>query len=100
MARRRMSREQHRLARLTRPPGDWRMAPEAMDRYLLYRLYLLEHEIDGVIRTLERNHVAPYPSTLDDRSMPEDVWSSWASLNYLLRARDNLKDALARGVRT
>jgi hypothetical protein len=100
VAQRRMSREQNRLARAAQPPADWRMAPDAMDRYLLYRLYLLEHQIDGTIRSLERRGVAPYPTAMDDRSMPEDVWSSWASLNYLLRARDDLKDALAHGERT
>ncbi|NLT72923.1 MAG: hypothetical protein GXX94_01835 [Chloroflexi bacterium] len=95
MAQRHMSREQQRLARLAQPDLDWSMAPETMDRYLLYRLYLVEHQIDGIIRSLERNNVAPYPAHLEDRSMPEDVWASWASLNYLLRARDNLRSALA-----
>jgi len=94
MARRCMSREQELLAQVAQPHTDRLMAPEAMRRHLIYQLSLVEYRIGGAIRRLEQPSRAPYPSALDDASIPEQVWASWASLSYLLQARDNLKAAL------
>ena len=99
MARRHLTREQQRLVALAQPHADWHMAPATMDRYLTYRLFIVEHQIDGIIASLERHSAAPYPSALGDH-LPEEVWSSWASLNYLLRARDDLKSVLSRASRS
>ena len=100
MARRLTNRERRSLSWLTQPHADWHMAPKAMNRYLVYRLHLVEFQIDGIISDLEHSARLPFPSTLDDRSLPEGVWTSWASLNYLLQARENLKVALARSDQT
>jgi hypothetical protein len=96
MARLLSARDRVRLSRLAQPHPDRRMAPEAMSRYLTYRLHLVEIEIDGIVQDLGRSAVLPFPAALDDDSLPENVWTSWTSLHYLLQARENLKVALSR----
>lgn len=75
---------------------DWVLSPQAMDRYLAHRLYIVETQIDRLIVDLEHQAGPPFPVDLDDESLPEETWASWASLNYLLHARDSLRDALSR----
>ena len=66
-----------------------------MNRYIQYRLYLVEHQIEKLAQNLEQQDAPPFPTELDDPSFPDDAWASWASLNYLFHVRASLKDALS-----
>jgi hypothetical protein len=91
---------QNREDRLTQemvfPNEDWVMSPSAMRGYLQYRLHIVEHQIDRLFQQLERHDAPPFPTDLEDRAFPAKSWASWAQLNYLMRARDALQDALSR----
>lgn len=78
------------------PNEDWVLTPRAMRGYLQYRLYVLDNQIEKLMSELERRSGPPFPDGLDDRAFPDRSWASWANLNYLLRARELLQDALLR----
>lgn len=75
---------------------DWLLSSQSMRRYLRYRLYLVDAQIERVLSDLQQYDTPPLPEDLGDETFPEEVWASWASLNYLTRARDELHEALAR----
>lgn len=81
--------------------GDKSLSPRSMRAYLQYRLYLLEAQINELAEQLEQGsdesgHLwAPRREPLSDA-----IWASWTSLNYLMSARDALRetiDTLDRG---
>ncbi len=81
--------------------GDKSLSPRSMRAYLQYRLYLLEAQINELAEHLEQGADesgqlwAPRKQPLSD-----ETWASWTSLNYLMNARDALRetiDTLDRG---
>lgn len=81
---------------VTFPNEDWLLSHKAMRSYLQYRLHVVEHQIERLMRELERHDGPPFPADLNDQAYPDRSWASWANLNYLLRARDSLQSALSR----
>lgn len=80
---------------VTFPNEDWLLSHRAMRSYLQYRLHVVEHQIERLMRELERRDGPPFPTDLNDQAFPDRSWASWANLAYLLRARDSLQGALA-----
>ncbi len=78
------------------PNEDWVLSPSAMRGYLQYRLRIVDYQIDGLMQELTRRNAPPFPSGLEDDALSEEAWTLWSQLNYLLRARDSLQDALSR----
>lgn len=77
------------------PNQDWMLSPRAMRGYLQYRLHVVDRQIDGLMYELSRGDVPPFPNDMEDEALSEDTWARWARLNYLMRARDTLQDALS-----
>lgn len=82
------------LPEMIHPTQDWILSPKAMQRYLQYHLYMIEHRIAQLSQTLEQQSVPIFSTNLEDESVPEDLWETWAALNYLLRARTTIAQAL------
>jgi len=80
--------------------SDKRMSPRAMDAYLQYRLYLMDAQIEALLRKLRTSgrgaadHCVWCKLPLSDESC-----ASWTSLNYLLNSREALWKTLSSGDR-
>ncbi len=85
------------LAQAARAGGDIeRMSPQARKVYLRHRLRVIEAELQYLARRLDRDMPqATHHHTWPTMASVEDHWSSLASLNYLLAARDILKRTIA-----
>ncbi len=80
--------------------SDKQMSPRAMDAYLQYRLYLMDAQIEALLRKLRMSgrgaadHCVWCKQPLSDESC-----ASWTSLNYLLNSREALWKTLSSGDR-
>jgi hypothetical protein len=74
---------------------DWLLSPKAMRGYLQYRLYMIEYQIDRLMIDLGGRDAPPFPTDLNDTAFPDQSWTLWARLNYLMQARDSLQDVLS-----
>lgn len=75
--------------------GDRALSQRSMRAYLQYRLYLLEAQIDHLSYRIESGEAGAgaYWSQADE-PISDEAWASWTSLNYLMNARDALREAL------
>lgn len=78
--------------------GDWSLTGRSMKAYLQYRLNVLDAQINSLSSRLEIEEEDPFVAPLHEHMPPvsDETWESWASLNYLLNARDALQQALDR----
>lgn len=72
-----------------------RMSPRAIRRYLWRRLELVEFQIRMVSDRLDDNGPGSIPTwAWIEGSVDEETWTSLANLNYLLAAREALRDTI------
>lgn len=78
--------------------GDWSLTERSMRAYLQYRINVLDAQINHLTSRLEYWEEDPFAAPLSEQMPPvsDEAWESWASLNYLLNARDALQQALDR----
>ncbi len=77
------------------PNKDWMLSPKAMRGYLQYRLYMIEYQIDQLMLELGGQEAPPFPTDLNDTAFPDQSWTLWSRLNYLMQARNSLQDVLS-----
>lgn len=75
--------------------GDRALSSRSMRSYLQYRLYMLEAQIDHLAQRIESGEAgAGAYWAQDDEPISDETWASWTSLNYLMNARDALREML------
>ena len=75
--------------------GDRALSPRGMRSYLQYRLFMLEAQIDHLTQRLESSEGGADAYWVQpDEPISDEAWASWTSLNYLLNARDALRETL------
>ncbi|MGI5915363.1 MAG: hypothetical protein ACOX9A_02815 [Anaerolineae bacterium] len=76
---------------MARSEGDKSMSPGMMKAYLQYRLYMVEAQIRVLLKRIGIDNL---PSSAQWDWMQDqdnrDSFASWASLNYLMNAREDL----------
>jgi hypothetical protein len=75
--------------------GDKALSQRSMRAYLQYRLFMLDAQIDHLAHRIESSEggAGAYWAQSDE-PMSDDAWASWTSLNYLMNARDALRETL------
>lgn len=88
------------LALTSRLGVDRTLSPRTMQAYLQHRLYLIEADIQALASRLGIGEPEAGPSwAWASKSSSDDLWASWTSLNYLMIARETLKENLESLIR-